>query len=161
MTRKVLLLAPAVACLVFQLGCGMLSDPAVRLANCMEDGLKNSKADAFTRVNCDLKQPGNYVVVLHPDGQRNDDELRTGGVPDDVIPELRAMRIGDNASIYVISTDPKVTGTGVNRTVKSSRTTYQNNFVHIDKLIVLSKTTPLVAVEIAGPAGARTIQSIR
>jgi len=162
MTPRILALIPAVLGLTVQLGCDKLSDPAVRLAYCMEDGIKTSQAAATSiTVKCDLKLAGSYVVVLHPDGKKTDEELLADGVPADVIPELRVMRIGDNASIYVISTGSNVSGTGTGRTVLSSRTTYQNNFVRIDKLMVLAKSSQPVAVEIGGASGARVVQSIR
>jgi hypothetical protein len=91
MTPKRLL---CVAACVALSGCNALTDPAVRLAYCMEEGVKKSGAAATSiQMNCDLALAGNYVVVLHPDGQRNDDELTAGGVPRDVIPELRTISI--------------------------------------------------------------------
>ena len=139
--------------LVLPLGCDTLTDPAVRLAYCMEEGVKKSDAAAASiQVTCDLKLPGNYLVVLHPAGQLTNEALLAGGVPAVTIPELRSLRISDNASIYVIAT---------NRQMPSSRTTYQNNFVRIEQLIVQAKSSQPVTVDVGGPAGARVIQAVR
>ncbi len=142
--------------------CNSFSDPAVRLADCMGEAISAAvPTTAVIEASCDLKLAGNYLVVLHPNGELSDEQLLAGGVPEPVVPELRAMRIGDNASIYVISTDPGVKGTASQRTTLSSRTTSQNKFVRIEKLIVQAKTSQPVIVEIGGPGTARAIQAIR
>ena len=142
--------------------CGYISDPAVRLSRCLE-GAVNDALPAATSIqaSCDLRLAGSFVVILHPSGELTDSQLIEAGLPADVIPELRVMRIGDNASIYVISTGANVTGVGTARTVLSSRTTSQNNFVKIDHLIIQAKTSQPVIVDIAGTAGARVIQAVR
>jgi hypothetical protein len=131
----------------------MFSDPAVRLANCVEEGVKKSKAAATSiEVNCDLKLSGNYVVVLHPAGEKTDEELAAGGVPAAVIPAVRMLRNGDHAAIYVVASD---------RQTPDSRTTYQNRFAHVDHVMAATKSLPSVTVSIGGPAEARVILGIR
>lgn len=153
MTRRILVLIPAVLGLAVQLACDKLSDPAVRLAYCMEEGVKKADTAATSiQVNCDLKIPGDFVVVLHPSGDLKDEEFASAGAPPAVIADVRALRIGDHPSIYVIATGKQT---------PNSRTTYQNNFVKIDKLMVVFKSSRPVTVDISGSAGARTIQSIR
>lgn len=142
--------------------CDSFSDPAVRLSTCLESAISSAvPSTAVIEATCDLELAGNYLVVLHPSGELSDEQLLAGGVPEPVVPELRKMRIADNASIYVISTDANVKGTGVDRTTPSSRTTSQNKFVKIEKLIVQAKTSQPVFVEISGAATARVIQTVR
>ena len=142
--------------------CNSFSDLAVRLADCVGEAISAAvPSTAVIEASCDLKLPGNYLIVLHPSGELSDEQLLAGGVPEPVMPELRAMRIVDNASIYVISTDPGVKGAAAQRTTLSSRTTSQNKFVSISKLMVLAKTSQPVLVEIGGPGTARVIQTIR
>jgi hypothetical protein len=157
MKRRLLLLIPVVVGLAMFAACGKLTnkltDPAVRLANCIEEGVKKSLDGATSiDVNCDLQLAGNYVVVLHPAGEKTDDELVTGGVPAETIPAVRALRNGDHAAIYVVASDKQT---------PDSRTTYQNNFVSFDHVMVAAKSTQPVMVSIGGPAGARVIQAIK
>ena len=131
----------------------MFTDPAVRLANCIEEGVKKSSDGATSiEVNCDLKLSGNYVVVLHPAGEKSDVELAAGGVPSASIAAVRALRNGDHAAIYVVASDKKT---------PDSRTTYQNNFVTFDHVMAAVKSLPSVTVMLGGPAGARVVQGIR
>ena len=152
-TRSFLVLITAVLSIAGLPACHMFSDPATRLAYCLEEGVKKPQ-DAVTsiQVNCDLKVSGNYVVLLHPAGEKSDDELVADGVPAAVIPALRVLRIGDRPSIYVIAT---------NKQTPDSRTTYQNNFIRIDRVLVAAKSAQPLTVDITGTAGERAIQSIR
>ena len=143
-------------------GCGsFMTDPAVRLAYCLEGAVKDAGASATAQANCDLKISGSYLVVLHPAGEVSDAQLTAAGVSPDVVQEVRALRIADRPAIYVVSVDAGVTGTGTGRSVLSSRTTYQNNFIRIDRLMAVVKTSPPVNVTIGGAAGARVIEDIR
>jgi len=145
---------PAVlCCLALQLGCDKLTDPAVRLANCIEEGVKKAD-DAATSIdlNCDVKLAGNYVVVLHPAGEKTDDQLLTGGVPASALAAVRALRNGDHAAIYVIAMDKQT---------PDSRTTYQNRFVQIDHVMAATKSSQPVSISIGGAAGARVVQALR
>ena len=148
--------------LAAQLGCNSLSDPAVRLAYCLEGAIKAHARDGATfNASCDLKMSGSYLVVLHPEGELSDEQLVSAGMPRPLLAELRALRIGDRPAVYVIAADPAVSGTGAGRSSLSSRTTYQNNFVRIARLMVVAKTTQPVGVEIGGPPDARVIEGIR
>jgi hypothetical protein len=154
--KRRLIVLPVVLGLAFA-GCGRLTskltDPAVRLAYCIEEGVKNSQAGATSiEVNCDIQLAGNYVVVLHPAGEKTDDELAAAGVPAAAIPAVRALRNGDHAAIYVVASDKQT---------PDSRTTYQNNFVSFDHVMVAAKSSQPVTVAMGGPAGARVIQAVR
>jgi hypothetical protein len=154
---------PAVfaGCLILQLGCSAMSDPAVRFAYCLEEAVKEPMRDgAATQASCDLKKSGSYLVVLQPEGALRDEQLVSAGVPQSLLPELREMRFSDNAAIFVIATDPGVSGFGASRSIKSSWTTYQMRFVQIDKLMVLAKTTQPVSVDIGGSPERRVIEAI-
>jgi hypothetical protein len=148
-------------CLMLQPGCDWLSDPAVRLAYCVERAAREHPRDGTaTHVSCDLKMPGSYVVVLHPEGALRDQRLVSAGLPQALLPELGVLRLGEQPAIYVIATDPGVSGTGSSRSIRSSWTTYQMKFVLIDSLMVLAKTTQPVRVDIAGPAERPVIEGV-
>jgi hypothetical protein len=154
---------PAVVagCLILQLGCSWLSDPAVRLAYCVEGAVKEQPRDgAATQASCDLEMPGSYLVVLHPEGALREEQVVSAGLPMALLPELRVLRLGNNPAIYVIATDPGVSGTGSARSTRSSWTTYQMNFVQIDKLMVLTKTTQPVRVDVGGSPERRVIEAV-
>ena len=147
-------------CLMLQLGCTRLSDPAVRLAYCLEAAVKEQPRDGLaTQASCDLKMPGSYLVVLHPEGALREAQVISAGLPQALLPELRGLRSGVNPAIYVIGTDPGVSG-NTSRSTRSSWTTYQMNFVQIDKVMVLTKTTPSVRVDVGGSPGRRVIEAI-
>ena len=157
MTRR----AVVAICLMLQLGCGWLSDAAVRFAYCVEEAAKeHSRNGAATQANCDLKMPGSYLVVLHPAGALREEQLASAGLPQALLPELRVLRLGEQPAIYVIATDPGVSGVGTARSFLSSRTTYQMNFVQIDRVMVLAKTTQPVRINVGGPAERPVIEGL-
>jgi hypothetical protein len=148
-------------CVMLPLGCGFLSDPATELAYCLERAVKEQPRDgALTHASCDLKTPGSYLVVLHPEGTLRDEQLVSAGLPWALVPELRVLRLGNEPSIYVIATDSGVSGTGTDRSTLSSRTTYQMNFVQIDRLMVLAKATQPVEIDVGGPAERRVVEGL-
>lgn len=115
--NKILAIALVILALV---SCGFTSDPAVRLAECMERATKAGELSS----SCDLEVSGGYVVVLHPAGELTDEELTAAGVPPDLVPSVRSMRNAQNGAIYVFADSEP-----------ASRTTYQNNFVTIPKAL--------------------------
>ena len=56
--------------------------------------------------------PGSYLVVLHPEGALREEQLVSAGLQQALLPELQELRLGTNPAIYVIATDPGVSGTG-------------------------------------------------
>lgn len=151
-TRPLVFVPLAMIIIGLPLACSFASDPAVRLAQCLESAINDAvPSTPSIEATCDVEQPGSYVVVLHPSGEVTDAQLVEAGIPEASIPELRALRISDNASIYVISNDA---------TVKSSRTTVQNNFVKIDHLLAKAKSSQPLVVNIGGGATSRVIQAI-
>jgi len=153
--------AAVALCLTLHLGCGLLSDPATSLAYCVEEAITNHAGnDSATQATCDLDHPGRYLVVLHPRGALLEGELTAAGLTSDLLAEMRVLRIGVQPAIYVISTDPGVSGTGTDRSRLSQRTTSQMHFVQIDTLMVLAKATQPVIVDIGGPPGRRVIERI-
>ncbi len=148
-------------CLMLHPGCGLLSDPATGLAYCVEEAIRKHAGNASaTQATCDLDNPGRYLVVLHPAGPLRESELAAAGVTPDLLDEMRVLRLGVQPAIYVIATDPDVTGTGTERSRLSQRTTSQMHFVQIDKLMVLARNTQPVIVEIGGPPERRVIEGI-
>jgi hypothetical protein len=148
-------------CLMLHPGCGLLPDPATGLAYCVEEAIRKHAGNASaTRATCDLENPGRHLVVLHPPGPLRESELAAAGVTPDLLDEMRVLRIGVQPAIFVIATDPGVTGTGTDRSTLSQWTTYQNNFVQIDKLMVLAGNTQPVVVDIGGPPERRVIEGI-
>jgi hypothetical protein len=148
--------------MLLQLGCDWLSDPAVRLAYCVEAAVNDHPRDgAATHASCDLEMPGSYVVILHPAGALGDEQLVSAGLPQSLLPEFRLLReSGNQPAIYVIAADPRVSGTGSGRSIRSSFTTYQMNFVQIDRLMVLAKATQPVTVDLGGPVERLVIDGI-
>lgn len=139
-------------CVFAQLGCGALADPATQLAYCMEAATRTrARGAATTRATCDLGMAGEFLVVLHPQGALREQELLSAGVEPELLREFRTLRITDNAAIYVLATGPAVSGFGATRSIRSTRTTYQERFINIERLLVLAKGTQPVGVDIAGP----------
>jgi hypothetical protein len=124
----------------------------------MDDAIKAAPSSPTVFANCRLT--GGYLLILHPQGQLTDLELAAAGVSTTIVPEVRAIRNGDEPAIYAIANGPAVSGIGVNRNFKSTWTTAQNLFVRIDRLLYLPKTHLAVVVTITGPAGARVIDKI-
>ena len=148
-------------CLILQLGCSWQSDPATRLAYCVEEAVKELPRDGVpTQANCDLKMPGSYLVVLHPKGALRDEELRLTGLSPDLLAEVRLLRLTEQPGILVIATDPGMSGNGTDRSTLSSRTTYQMHFVQVDRLMVLAKTTQPLSGDVGGSPGRRVIDGI-
>ena len=110
------------------------SDPAVKLAYCLEAGSRKlAKADrAEISRNCNLGLDGRYVVVLFPAEDLTDGDLRRAGLSDEVIRTVRQLRFDRDPyeSIYVIPQE---------RQARSSRTTYQKHSVIIPELRVASR----------------------
>jgi len=145
-----------------QYNCDPFSDPATRLATCLERAIKQETTHrVVVHASCDLKITGRYVVVLHPAGEVTTEDLVYAGLPESLVPELRAMRLRGSPAIYVIAADRSVTGIGANRSVLSSRTSVQSTFVQINDLMVITKNTPPLTVEVGRPAGEPVIQRMR
>ena len=143
------------------LGCAWSADPAVRLARCLEDAIEEHPGgDAAIHASCDLEMPGSYLVVLHPTGALPDEQLVSAGLPQALLPEFKELRIGEQPGIFVIATDPGISGIGSERSTLSSWTTSQMHFVQIDSLMVLAKNTQPVAVDVGGPAARRVIEGL-
>jgi hypothetical protein len=147
--------------LSLQVACSWQADPAIRLADCVEEAVKEQTPDsAAILASCDLEMAGNYLLVLHPEGPLREEEVVSAGFPRDLLPELRVLKLGTNPGIYVIATDPGVTGTGADRSPRSSWTTSQMHFVQIDRLMVLAKTSQPVRVDLGGSSERRVIEAI-
>ncbi len=145
-----------------QYDCDPFSDPATRLATCLERSIKAAAGSrAMVHASCDIKIEGRYIVVLHPAGELSSDELVQAGLPDALVPELRAMRMLGNPAIYVIAADKNVSGYGAGRSVMSSRTSVQSAFVQINTLMVVTKNKQSVAVAVGGSPKVRVIERIR
>ena len=149
--RSFLLTAGLALCL----GCSLLTDPAVRLARCVERGsesLDRSSQESSSRP-CRLGTEGGYVVVLHPQGQLSDEELIRGGVPERLLPLLRQLRNGENEQVLVFPFEsPRA----------ASRTTYQHRFARIPQLLVLEKKRPEpVVIELRQSPEAPEIASLQ
>lgn len=143
------------AALALCLGCSLFTDPAVRLARCVERGTESLDRSSQERSSrpCRLGTDGGYLVVLHPQGQLSDEELIQGGVPERVVPLLRQLRIGDNEQVLVFpSESPRA----------ASRTTYQHRFARIPQLLVVQKDRPdPVVIELRQSPEAPEIASLR
>lgn len=131
---------------------GGCTDPAVRLASCIERNLTNTSAGASpTRLSCDTRLKGTYLLVLHPQKELSDMELTTAGVPPDQIDNVRQLRLGGE-SIYVLPLEYQEA---------ASRTTYQSRFVEIQRPLARIKTDSRVIFEVINAKGRPQIVSIR
>lgn len=126
----------------------ILSDPAVRVAECLEAAARGGEST----VTCDLKLPGRYVVILYPSDLVLDSTLREAGVPDNTIPELKALRLGPKEAIFVIPLDHQQS---------PSRTTYQRRFVSIPKLLVKVGSDSSVTLLLQSIGGHPTVVGVR
>jgi len=123
MRRSQLRSLVAGAAVAGQLGCSILSDPAVRLADCTR---RSSPTDLT--LFCDPDVRGGYLAVLHPPGELSSRELLAAGVPPEYLATVGQLRIGSNAAIYVVP---------FSRSRRPSRTTSQMHHVLIPKVIVV------------------------
>ncbi len=145
-----------------QYDCDPLAEPATRLEHCVERAVGNLKrSGAIVHVDCDLKLPGRFIVVLHPAGELSDEDLMAGGLPSALIPEIRSMRQRRGPAMYVIAADREVTGIGSQRSVQSSRTTSQSTFIEINELMVTTRNTQPLSIDVGRTAGSTTVRRMR
>ena len=145
-----------------QYDCDPMAEPATRLEKCIHRAvLQLKRPGEIINTTCDLKLQGRFTIVLHPPGTLGQEELTSGGVPEALIPELRAMRLKGDPAIYVFSSDRTTTGVGSRRTVPSSRTTTQSTFVEISSLMVLTKSSQPLIVEVGKGRGTNIIRRLR
>ncbi len=122
------------------IGCDrLLSDPAVRIAECVEAGATRLSSRASSEVveQCDTRQDGEYVVVFYPRGTIEEEALVAGGVPRSLVGTLRRLRIADLDAIYVIP---------LRNDLPSSRTTYQGRFALTPQLRVVKKSNAVLFI---------------
>lgn len=145
-----------------QYDCDPMAEPATRLEKCIYRAVKQLKRPGeIVNTTCDLKLPGRFVIVLHPPGTLSHEELLAGGVPDSLVPELRAMRMRGDPAMYVFSADRNVKGIGSARTVPSSRTNTQSTFVEINELLVASRNTQPVTIDVGKTQTTAVVKRIR
>jgi hypothetical protein len=139
-----------------------MAEPATRLEKCIHRAVNQLKRPGeIINATCDLKLPGRFVIVLHPPGTLNQEELTAGGVPEALVPELRAMRMKGDPAIYVFSFDRTVKGIGSRRTVPSSRTTTQSTFVEINELLVATRSSQPVSIDVGKTQRTAVVKRIR
>lgn len=145
-----------------QYDCDPMAEPATRLERCIERAVKQlQRPGEIANVTCDLKLQGRFVIVLHPPGTLSQDELTSGGVPEALVPELRAMRMRSDPAMYVFSIDRAVTGIGSQRSVPSSRTNTQSTFVEINELLVATRSSQPVTIDVGKTQTAAVVKRIR
>jgi hypothetical protein len=145
-----------------QYDCDPTAEPATRLEKCIHRAvLELKRPGQIVNTTCDLKLPGRFVIVLHPPGTLSQEDLTNAGVPESLVPELRAMRMKGDPAIYVFSIDRNVTGVGSRRSVPSSRTTSQSTFVEINELLVATRTTQPVTVDVGKTQTTAVVKRIR
>ena len=129
-------------------GCDAPSDPAVRVAKCLEAASHRGEAV----VKCDLKLEGRSVTILHPSGPIQESALQDLGVPGEIIAELRTLRLGPQEAVYVIPMDNQDS---------PSRTTYQARFVSIPKLLVKIGRDSSATLVLAKGSGRPAVVEVR
>jgi hypothetical protein len=147
-------LVGTVLVLAMQLGCSAVTDPAVRLAYCLESAVNEHQRESGpVQVTCELGIPCGYVVFLHPGGDLTDEQLIAAGLPQSLVDDVRRLRLGSDPAIYVLPNDPAT---------PSSRTTYQQSFLRIPQAMVVVKSLPEpLKVNLAGTPKDRFIASIQ
>jgi hypothetical protein len=145
-----------------QYDCDPMAEPATRLERCLERAVaKMTRVGEVAHVECDLKLKGRFTVVLHPANELNNDELVWGGLPESLVPELRTLRQRRGPAMYVIATDPHIKGVGIGRTILSSRSTNQSTFVEIPQLMVLTRSSQPLTIEVGKTRETNVIRRIR
>lgn len=145
-----------------QYDCDPMAEPATRLEKCIHRAVNQLKRPGeIISSTCDLKLPGRFTIVFHPPGILGQEELTGGGVPESLVPELRAMRLRGDPAIYVFSTDRNVTGVGSRRTVPSSRTTTQSTFLEINELLVVTRSSQPVSIDVGKTQTTAVVKRIR
>ena len=145
-----------------QYDCDPMAEPATRLEKCIYRAVQQLKRPGqLVTTTCDLKLPGRFVIVLHPPGTLGQEELTMAGVPESLVPELRAMRMKGDPAMYVFSIDRNVKGTGSNRTVPSSRTNTQSTFVEINELLVATRNTQPITIDVGKTQTSAVVKRIR
>ena len=142
--------------------CDPMAEPATRLEKCIHRAvLQLKRPGEIINTTCDLKLQGRFTIVLHPPGTLGQDELTSAGVPESLVPELRAMRLKGDPAIYVFSIDRGVTGVGAHRTVPSSRTNSQSTFVEINELLVATRNTQPITIDVGKTQAKAVVKRIR
>jgi hypothetical protein len=145
-----------------QIDCDPLAEPAMRLESCIQRAVnKMTRVGEFTHAECNLRVEGRYTVILHPAEEFSNDDLVFGGVPAALVPELRTLRTRRGPAMYVIPSDQTIKGVGARRTVLSSRTTTQSTFVEISSLMVLTKSSQPLIVEVGKGRNTNIIRRLR
>jgi entry exclusion lipoprotein TrbK len=111
-----------------------MTDPAVKLANCIEESTKilSHSGQQQITASCNVHQQGGYMVVLYPAKDITDDELSEFGLNNKTIKALRNLQLPGEPyeSIFFIPFDGQDL---------PSRTTYQSRFIKIPNLICKTK----------------------
>jgi len=145
-----------------QYDCDPLSEPATKLEKCIHRAvLQLKRPGEIVTTTCDLKLPGRFVIVFHPPGTLGQEELTMAGMPESLVPELRAMRLRGDPAIYVFSIDRNVKGVGSKRTVPSSRTNTQSTFVEINELLVATRNTQPITIDVGKTQTSAVVKRIR
>ena len=144
-----------------QYDCDPMAEPATRLEKCIYRAVKQLKRPGeIVNVTCDLKLPGRFVIVLHPPGTLSHDELLTGGVPDSLVPNCGPCACVATPRCTSFHRQ-NVKGIGNARTVPSSRTTTQSTFVEINELLVASRNTQPVSIDVGKTQTTAVVKRIR
>ena len=145
-----------------QYDCDPMAEPATRLEHCIERAVNSLKRQGeLAHVECDLKIPGRFIVVLHPPGELSNEDLTSAGVPEWLVPELRAMRQRRGPAMYVFRADRSVAGPGSLRPVDASRTTTQSTFLEINELMVVTRNTQPLAIDVGRTSTSAVVRRMR
>jgi hypothetical protein len=100
----------------------------VRTADCLVAAAKRGPWDSPRQISCDPRAGGAYTLVLLPQGPLDESRLRSAGVSEAEIDQLRALRFTENPAILVLPQAPAE---------RPSRTTSQMHTLEIPVLMVL------------------------
>lgn len=122
----------------------LLTDPAVRIATCIESGAAslayNDKLKTLN-IECDSKLNGEYVVLFAPSREYTDEELLEKGFSVGMIRKFR-QHINNNPSNGLVYVIPRFT-----QEAGSHSTAYGQN-VKISRWLMTNKKDHLVHIEL-------------
>lgn len=124
------------------------SDPAVRVARCLESAATRILEARQGRLDqeCDTGLAGRYAVVLVPAQEISNRALGRAGVSEAVIEAVRELEFSSepHEAVVVVPLEGQR---------RASRTTYQRRFVVIQDLLVVEKVEPRLRLGVEDVGG--------
>ena len=135
---------------------GCSTDPAVRLANCVERdvaALKRS-GNPDMECECDIGLTGLYAAVIYPAHLLTNSDLKSQGMSEALVKEVRELQFAGEPyeSIFVIPLEGQR---------PPSRTTYYHNFATVKNLSFITRNNSVVRYILNRDNGITFLYSLR